>query len=185
MMENFRIPEKENVFEHGLKLGGMSVHKLDALREACVLVGIDIKIIGIPVESGINAQPYGFDETYEGAMNRAKNAQTENSQAVVVGIESGIIPIGDKFIDMAVVVVLTSDGRSFVSTSAGVEFPRDVVETARTRGFKTTTAGSIVAEIMGGSGTDPHSTLTGGKVTRKELLTEAIITVLSQVLASQ
>jgi len=177
--------EKRNFFEKGIKLGSTSAHKLEALKEACVRIGIEVEIAGSPAESKINAQPYGFDETYKGAMNRARNTQLENSQATAVGIENGIVPIGDRFVDLAVVVVLTSDGQSFVGTSAGIEFPKETVEEARKRGFETTTAGDVMAETMGASKTDPHSTLTGGKVSRKEILVEAVSAVLSRALSAK
>ena len=75
------------------------------------------------------------------------------------------------------------DGKSFMSTSAGVEFPKEAVETARFKGFDSTTVGSVIAETMGGSSTDPHSFLTGGKVSRKEILSQAIESVLAQAIA--
>ena len=169
----------------GLQLGSTSVHKREAIEDACRKLGIKAKIGESSVESKINAQPYGFDETLVGATNRAQQAQAENPRAVAIGIENGIIAIRDKFIDVAVIVVLTPDGKSFVGTSAGVEFPKEAVEIARSRGFKSTTAGSIIAETMGGSSTDPHATLTNGKVNRKEILTEAIAAALSRALFSQ
>lgn len=175
---------KESLFEHGLRLGSTSTHKLEALKEACRKVGIDTEIIGSPAESEINAQPYGFEETYAGAMNRAKHAQSENHQSVAIGIENGIIPINDKFIDLAIVIVLTPDGQSFVATSAGIEFPKEAVQEAKSRGFQTATAGDIIAETRGGSKADPHSALTEGKIIRKDLLVEALTTALSQFLSS-
>lgn len=73
------------------------------------------------------------------------------------------------------------NGQKLVGTSAGIEFPKEAVEAARARGFETTTAGSVITETLGGSSTDPHSTLTQGKVSRKEILVEALMTVLSRV----
>ncbi len=176
--------EAKEKFEVGLVLGSTSVHKIDAVKEACAKIGIKVEIKGVSAKSEINEQPYGLEETYRGALNRAKNSQKENNKMFAMGIESGIIPIDDKFIDLAVVIVLTPDGKSFMGTSAGIEFPKYAIEEARLRGFETTTAGSIVAEKLGGSETDPHSTLTNGKISRKELLVDAIVSVLSEVLTN-
>lgn|SRR3989338_1043353 len=166
-----------------LRLGGTSTHKLEALKEACSRIGIKAEIQGSPAESEINAQPYGFDETYRGALNRAQNTRKESPETMSIGIENGIVPIAGKFIDLAVIVVIMPNGQEFVGTSTGVEFPKEAVETARSRGFDTTTAGSIIAETMGGSGTDPHSILTHGKVSRREILIDAIVAVLSRALS--
>ncbi len=185
LSENLDKQETESLFEYGLQLGSASIHKLEALKEACVRVGIEVDVNASPAESEINAQPYGFDETYRGAMNRAKNTQTKNPKTVKIGIENGIVPIGDKFVDLAVVVVLVPNSESFIGTSAGIDFPREVVEEARKRGFETTTAGDVMAETMGASKTDPHSTLTGDKISRKEILVEAITLVLSRALSTK
>ena len=42
-----------------------------------------------------------------------------------------------------------------------------------------------MAEIMGTPRTDPHSTLTGGRVSRKEILVEVIVSVLSRALSGK
>jgi len=179
------INKSREVFPHGLMLGSTSVHKLEALKDACSRIGLDIDINSSSAESEVNAQPYGFDETYTGALNRARNAQKQSPDSPALGIENGVVPVGDKFVDLAVVVVLMPDGKSFMSTSAGIEFPKEAVERARAKGFDTTTVGSVIAETMGGSGTDPHSFLTGGKVSRREILTHAIEAALSQAIAEQ
>ena len=166
-----------------LHLGSTSTHKLEALKEACIKIGKEVEINFSSAESEINAQPYGFDEIYRGARNRAINSQTDDIKALKIGIENGIIPVDDKFIDLAIVVVLLPSGESFVGTSAGIEFPKEAVEEARSRGFETVTVGNIIAETMGGSKTDPHSILTRGKVSRKEILVEAIMSVLYRALS--
>lgn len=174
--------ESEKQFEFGLCLGSTSAHKLEALKEACLRIGLKTEIKTALVESDINMQPYGFEETYQGALNRAKHTQAENPKSLAIGLENGIIAIKDKFVDVAVIVVLMPNNQEFVGTSVGIEFPKEAVETARVRGFHITTVGSVIAETMGGSGTDPHSTLTHGKVSRKEILVDAISAVLSRVL---
>jgi non-canonical (house-cleaning) NTP pyrophosphatase len=178
-----KFPEGEARFAHGIQLGSTSVHKLEALQEACRRVGITTEIIAGAAPSEINAQPYGAEETYRGALNRARNVRLKDPNAVAIGIESGSIPIGEKFFDRAIVVLLTPDGKEFVGASMDVEFPRDAVLRAKDRGFETTTAGSVIAEKYGGSETDPHATLSGGKVSRKALIIDAIVDVLSQALA--
>ena len=173
-------PETKPV--HDITLGSTSAHKLNAIKTACTELGLEIKLGGVAVESEINDQPYGLEETYAGAMNRAKNTQKETLQSIVIGIESGLVPLADKYLDMAVVVVLTPDGQTFTSTSAGIEFPAVAVEAARAKGFDHHTAGSEVAAMLGGSPTDPHSTLTNGQISRQELLVEAIKTALSRAI---
>ncbi|OGZ83558.1 MAG: hypothetical protein A2599_00090 [Candidatus Staskawiczbacteria bacterium RIFOXYD1_FULL_39_28] len=165
-------------------VGTKNSHKLEAVESACGRVGIKApKILGLKIPSGQNEQPVGLEETYEGALARAVGAQKEfiDPWGIFVGIESGIVRIQPTaYVDLAVVVVITSE-RRIVATSSGVGFPYDYVATARIRGFETTTVGSVIAEKTGCDGTDPHSTLTHGKVSRKDILVQALTIALSQV----
>lgn len=178
--------EKQEVLElgYGLRLGSTSLHKIEALKDACLALDIEAQITTEKSSSEINEQPYGFEETYQGALNRAKNARERNPEDMAIGIENGIVPVGDKFFDMAVVVAISPDGQVFTATSGGIEMPKKYVDIARAKGFATTTVGVAMAEELkekGCDATDPHSFLTNGKVSRKELLTEAIVLALSQI----
>jgi len=163
-------------------LGSTSVHKLEAVRSACVKLGIDAVVSAVGVDSGQNEQPVGFEETLEGALARASFAKScGEGDSIYVGVESGIINLSrSSTIDLAVIVVLAGD-RRIVTTSAGIEFPQECVSIAHQRGFKTTTVGSIIAEKLGGDATDPHFTLTKGMVSRKSTLVQALMLALSQL----
>ncbi len=175
--------EGEARFVHGIQLGSTSAHKLEALQEACRRVGITTQITSFASPSEINAQPFGSEEIFRGAMNRARNARKNNLRAAALGVESGIISIGEKFVDRAIVVLLVPDGKSFVGASKDFELPRDAVFRAQTMGFAHTTIGDVIAESIGGSSTDTHTTLSGGKISRKALIADAIVDILTQALA--
>lgn len=172
--------------EINILLGSESLHKLDAVRKACERLGMKASVSGIKASSGQNAQPIGYEETFAGALARAKLARNQNPDAIGVGIESGILPLGRPSVfyfdlDIAVVVVLTMDNRWIVTTSAGIAFPWEHVQTAENRGFESTTVGSVIAKGMGGDPADPHSTLTKGQVSRTMTLTDAVVLALSQI----
>lgn len=163
-------------------LGSSSGLKMNALMSACERIGVVADIATSAVESGVNSQPYGLEETNRGALNRAEGAQMCDPNSVAVGIENGLILLGDAHVDLAVVVVLLPSGEKIIGTSTGIQFPNDAVEAARKAGFSSTTAGQIIAQETGASSTDPHSTLTSGYVKRQDALTDALIGVLSQTL---
>ena len=165
-------------------LGSRSPHKLDALRQACVTLGLKATAVGVETSSGQNEQPVGFDETFAGALTRATSAREQKPCDISIGIESGIFRISGETpltLDIAVVVILTKDGRQIVTTSEAVQFPEEYVDIAEERGFNNTTVGSIITEKVGGDPTDPHATLTKGTVTRTATLTKALVTALQQV----
>ena len=85
------------------------------------------------------------------------------------------------FFDTAIIVILTKDGREIILTSAGLPIPKLYVEKAKALGFDKTTVGSVIASEMGGDPDDPHTILTGGKVSRIQVLIDALVTALSQL----
>ncbi len=173
----------------GLKItvGTTSKHKLTAVAKACKKIKMkSVMINGVKTDSGQDEQPVGFEATYNGAFTRAQAATQHNiDYDIAIGIESGIFPFQSESrnitFDMAVIVILTKEGKQIMTTSSGVLFPEEYVSWARTAGFKTTTVGSMITRNLGGDPTDPHSTLTNGKVTREDTLVEALAIALKQV----
>jgi len=162
-------------------LGSVSSHKLNAVIEACKRLGMKAAVSGIKTTSGQNEQPFGFKETFSGALTRAMSVRAQNPNAISIGIESGIFLLDDFFIDMAVIALLTSDGYEIITISGGIELPDSCVKIARERGFASTTVGSVIAEKFGGDSENPHSTLTIGKVSRAMILTDALVIALRQI----
>lgn len=167
-----------------ITLGTTSRHKLDAVEQACAKLGLNVIISGTKTSSGQNEQPVGFEETFSGALTRATSAKEQEPESIAVGIESGIFNINTSApitLDIAIIVVLTPDGRQIVTTSEGVQFPQECVETAKNQGFKTTTVGSVITKQYGGDSTDPHSVLTKGTVTRTMTLVDALMVAFRQL----
>jgi len=164
-----------------ITLDSSSKHKIEAVKKACVSVGIDAEFSVTKTPSGVREQPVGFEETFRGALARAKGARKADPRAVAIGIESGIFRFGGTTLDMAIIAILTPDGRQIIASSAGFEFPEEYVKIAEARGFESTTVGSVIAEKFGGDSTDPHSALSGGKVSRSEILAEALALGLRQI----
>lgn len=72
--------------------------------------GVDFEFRSVPVASGVSAQPMTRGETYQGALNRARNAlSTLPSADYAIGIEGGIEAVADRFEVFAWVVVLHGD----------------------------------------------------------------------------
>ena len=177
LVENNKNPRNKI----GIVLGSTSVHKLDSVRKACKRLGMKASVSGIKTTSGQNEQPFGFKETFSGALTRAMSVRAQNPNAISIGIESGIFLLDDFFIDMAVIALLTSDGYEIITISGGIELPDSCVKIARERGFASTTVGSVIAEKFGGDSENPHSTLTIGKVSRAMILTDALVIALRQI----
>ncbi len=161
-------------------VGSTSDLKITAVAEACYKLGIKATVSGGESFSRQNEQPKEMQETYLGALSRANDVAPENTDKIRVGIENGIFRFRNITLDFAFVVVLLPGGRQIVTTSSGVVFPEQYVEEAEKQGFKTTTAGSIISKELGGDKTDPHSTLTENKISRKDLLVAALVFAFKQ-----
>ena len=77
------------------------------------------KFAGLSTPSGVAEQPMSDTETYQGALNRAKNVKSTISDADFwVGIEGGVQPTEDGLMVFAWVVILSDSqiGKSRTST---------------------------------------------------------------------
>ncbi len=163
-------------------LGTTSRHKIDAVREACKKADIVAEVFGSSAESFQNEQPVGYDATYAGAFARADQARHRDTSAIAIGIESGISFEGGIWNDFAVIVVLEPISRkTIVAETEPFEFPERYVREAEAIGFKTTTVGSVIAKHTRCDPTDPHSFLSDGKVSRSDLLTDALVEAFGKI----
>ncbi|MEI8223690.1 MAG: DUF84 family protein [bacterium] len=170
-----------------IRVGSGNSDKIRAVQEACTILDIPTIPFGIDVSSEVNSQPVGFNEIYTGAFNRALGARSNSSGVIGIGIENGIVALqrpgaSIEYFDTAVIVIINEQGEDFVTTSPGIRFPAYYVEKAQQAGFETTTVGSIIAEELGGSTSDPHSTITNGTVSRHQTLVTALVVALRQLI---
>lgn len=158
-------------------VGSASVLKIEAVQAAIDLLGLEAEIVGVAAESGVPNQPYGREQTLEGAMNRARAAREAGKGAYAIGIENGLVPSGDAVLDIAFVVVFDPAGRRLVRRSLGVAVPRELVEMSLQSGQRTT-AGKLEADRSGCDHADPHRFWSNGQTNRKQILVKALCAVL-------
>jgi len=174
-------------------LGSNSEHKLKAVKETFKEVYPDTQIMvkGVKVTSGINEQPVGLKEIFQGAQNRAQEAKRLAQEAYdfIIGIENGILPIetgeGTMWFDVGLVIAENKKGQQGFALSSGVVFPSWAVEEAQKRGFATTTVGTILFERNNGDRTDPQSLLTNQLVSRTAMLKQALMIALGELQQKQ
>ena len=97
--------------------------KVSAVEDVCQgLLGKNIDVIGVLVNSGVSNQPVDRKETILGAYNRARNALAKNAGADYgVGLESGVITKYGLLWAIGYVVVVNKKGQVGIATT--VEFP--------------------------------------------------------------
>lgn len=159
-------------------VGSQSHHKLLATIRGFAKASKNEDVTGIDVDSGQTKQPVGLEETHRGAHTRARKVKEKYPEAIAVGIESGIIMIGNDTFDIAIVIIIDEKGNTTTATSQGLLIPRKFFERAEVQGLKWHTVGSAVAEELLGDPGDPHFTLTEERISRVDFMAQAVFTAL-------
>ncbi|ENN96843.1 hypothetical protein J422_00310 [Methanocaldococcus villosus KIN24-T80] len=158
-------------------LGSKNPIKVKATKEAFERVIGYSEIIPVDVDSKVSPHPIGLEETYKGALNRAKEAFKKIQCVYSVGIEAGMIELDGHYLDIHVAVVY--DGiRETVGLSQGFEYPKIVAEHIM-KGIE----GKIIAEKISGIKGIGESVgmigyLTDNHIKREDLCRDAVIMAL-------
>lgn len=179
-------------------VGSTSEHKLRAVREALDELSIPAEVIGVKAPSGVNEQPVKSrenDEILEGATNRARNALIDAPLSamarnpIFIGIENGVEFTKSSTTalvnDLATIVIIDENSVWHFANSAGHPVNYGDVEEARSRGFDKHTVASVTRERTGCDATDATPHYTGYRMTRVELLKQAVKLALCQWLTGR
>ena len=172
--------KKLSMARHKLRVvavGSTNPVKIEAVREGFEKVLGAVEVVGVDVNSNVSSHPIGLEETYLGALNRAKNAFEKVQCSYGVGIEAGLIKVEEHYIDVHVCVVF--DGiRETVGLSQGFEYPKIVAEKV----LEGIEGGKIAEKISGikdiGKNIGLIGYLTDNNITRKDLCRESVIMAL-------
>jgi len=110
---------------HVVAVGSGNPVKRDAVRRALP----DATVQRVAVESGVSEQPWGDDETVEGARNRAERALGDGHD-LAVGLEGGVAErAGDLYLIMW--AAATDGDRTEVAAGPRLRLPDDVAARLR------------------------------------------------------
>lgn len=155
--------------------------KHGAVNDAFTRLGIDIETIAVPTASGVNEQPKSLDETYEGALNRHEQLVLkvgEVTGSYLVTIESGIFtPRAEHNYFGTTTLVVDKDGERHVGIDVDIEFPKHMTDRVPSE-YKD--LGELVKTEYGASASDPFPYFTNGKLTRQDVVANALYNVLVQ-----
>ncbi|HMI09495.1 MAG TPA: DUF84 family protein [Candidatus Saccharimonadales bacterium] len=157
--------------------------KHTAVKRAFARIGLQIETIGFDVESDVAAQPLSIQEIYEGAQNRHTKLRrlVDEKSGYLVTSESGVIkPFpGANWKGCEVVVIERQPGgMSMVGIDLGVEYPQEMMDKIPS---KYADLGVLLQAEHGFTEKDPPSYLTNGRISRAELIEQALFKVLAQM----
>ncbi len=133
---------------------------------------------GISVPSGVNDQPMGDEETYQGAWNRVQAVKAQQPEADYwIGIEGGNIRKGKEMEVMAWIIVLSND-RMGKARTAGFYLPPKVMDLID-QGYELGHADDIVFGVNNSKQTGGSSgLLTNGVMDRLRFYVPAVVLAL-------
>lgn len=162
-------------------MGTKNPGKIQGAKEAFEKYFEDVEVIGVDVNSEINAQPINA-EVVDGAKNRIKNVKkyaVENNITAdfYIASEAGINNLLGTWIDINVAVIENFEGLQSVGISQGFEIPEKYMDEIRK-----TELGSLMARLFNEQGINKRgggiNVLTKEVITRIDLTRNAFIMAL-------
>lgn len=98
------------------------------------LYGAGVQVRGVDVVSGVSAQPWGDEETQQGALNRALSARESEGAHLGVGLEGGVLEINAQLYTNAWCAVSRDDGVTGLAGGANMCLPPRVAQALRAGG---------------------------------------------------
>jgi inosine/xanthosine triphosphatase len=86
------------------------------------------EVMGIKVSSGVAAQPFSDEETRQGAINRAKNCVEQYPSTMGVGLEGGVMFVGDQLFLCNWGALVTAGNASYTASGARILLPREIAD---------------------------------------------------------
>lgn len=166
-------------------VGSTNPAKVNPVRDVMTRLFPDLEVRGASLPSGVPEQPIGFQETLQGARNRAVAALRQPGATWGIGLEGGV-----EFADegrgwLFGVVAVAHAGRLTYSRSASLELPPSV--TARVRAGEE--LGPVMNELSGvahnNRKTGAIGFLTGGLQERADIWRQTLALALAPHLAPE
>ncbi len=116
-------------------VGSTNPVKVEAARAVFGRITVDLSVSGIEVESGVAAQPWGNEETRQGAVNRAqaalRAALSDGPADLGVGFEGGVFETAQGLMTCAWCAVVGRDGTMGIGGGVSVLLPPAVAAAVR------------------------------------------------------
>jgi len=108
-------------------VGSTNPVKINSVKKAFEKIFRDVEVQGIKVKSGVSNQPIGFDETLNGAENRARACMREGVD-FSVGLEGGIAKEKGKWFSFGVCYIIRRDNKKGIGVTSWFQLPKKVIE---------------------------------------------------------
>lgn len=109
-------------------VGSTNPAKIKPVKEFFLKHFKNVEVTGIKVSSGVSEQPLSDDETYTGAVNRARRAlESVKNADFGVGVEGGLHNYSYGWHERMHVVIIDKNGVLGIGTSSGMIVPPKIM----------------------------------------------------------
>ncbi|MFD1851083.1 DUF84 family protein [Oceanobacillus bengalensis] len=92
----------------------------------------EANVASLDVPSRVSAQPFSDEETREGAINRAMQCALSTKGFIGIGLEGGVMYVGDRLYLCNWGALVTEDEKVFTASGARIVLPSEIDEALRT-----------------------------------------------------
>jgi len=167
-----------------LAVGSTNPIKIQAVMEAFKETFGDVEVRGIKVDSKVSDQPFK-DEVIKGSVNRAKNALKLTGADFGIGIEGGVMKLGERWYNLGFVAIVDQEGGMGTGTSGWFECPPIILELLKSG----RELGEVMDDLTGRRDTKKQEgaigVFTKGKVSRKDLYKHGVFMALVSFLSPE
>lgn len=163
-----------------IAVGSQNPVKIESARRAFKKAFENCEVVGVSVSSGVSDMPMTFEETVQGAKNRAKEAIKKNNADFGVGLEGGFDKKELGMFLIGFVAVIDKEGKWGYGERGGILIPESVVRKVK----EGKELGDVMDEITGEKNTKQREGAIGfftkGLISRTESFEAAVIQSLAK-----
>lgn len=168
-----------------IAVGSTNPSKVGAVELAAEKYLPNVTVLPADVESNVPDQPWGDDETMQGAQNRASAALQTLGSDMGIGLESGVTEgPGSRLFAISWAVAIDQHGRVGIGASERFPLPADVTDRLRQGNEE---LGTVIDEMLPNTAGRARlvgavNVITGSRRDRLDLLTIAVIHALADLI---
>ena len=172
--------------KYSVVLGSQNPVKVSAVREILLdFPELEFEFEALEAESGVNDQPQTFEETLQGAKNRAETSYSD-SVDISIGLEDGLFLVPDtNKTYMNICVCAIYDGTTFhYGTSSAFEYPEEITDLVKGRGLNISEALGVAGYTSNpaiGSSEGAIGILSEGRMIRKDYTKQSLAAALIHI----
>jgi len=114
-----------------IAIGTKNQAKNKAVQSICLQLMNNPVFISLDVPSNVSEQPFGDEETLQGAKNRARQACNEAKVTMAFGLEGGVKDLDGQLFICNWGVLQTKDGEQYLAGGAQLPLPQEVANAVR------------------------------------------------------